>query len=279
MMNTPFEKIQKSLTKELPKQLLDYLPQKWEKLGDIAIIKLPQQLKKYQHIIGETYASILHCKTVLNDLGAISGVYREPNIEILFGKEETETVHLENGIRFKLDPQKIMFSSGNMDERMRMATISNPNETVIDLFAGIGYFTLPIAVFSKPSCVIACEINPLAYKYLCQNIVLNHVSEIVTPLLGDNRGIAPENCANRVIMGYLEDTKEFLSVAFRCLKNGKGVIHYHEVVPIENTPDSTIEVVQETAETCSRNIKLLFSKHIKSYSPGRDHIVVDVEVW
>ena len=279
MQNTPFQQIQKSLTNELPMHLLEYLPQKWEKLGDIAIIKLPQQLKRYQQTIGETYASVLHCKTVLNDMGAISGVYRDPKVEILFGQEETETVHLENGVRFKLDPQKIMFSSGNMDERIRMATISNPSETVVDLFAGIGYFTLPIAVFSKPTRVIACEINPFAYEYLCQNIVLNHVSGIVHPQLGDNRETAPENCADRVIMGYLEDTEEFLSVAFRCLKKRKGVIHFHDVVSVENAPDSTLNIIQKTAEICSRNTKLLVYKHIKSYSPGLDHIVVDVEIW
>jgi len=33
-----------------------------------------------------------------------------------------------------------MFSSGNMDERIRMSMISDKNEVVVDLFAGIGYF-------------------------------------------------------------------------------------------------------------------------------------------
>ncbi len=87
-------------------------------------------------------------------------------------------------------------------------TISNPHETVVDLFAGIGYFTLPMAVYSKPKKMFACEINPIAYQYLCANVVLNHVTNIVEPLLGDNRKIAPKDCADRVILGYLKEPQD-----------------------------------------------------------------------
>ncbi len=58
-----------------------------------------------------------------------------------------------------------MFSSGNMNERIRMSNISKPNEVVVDLFAGIGYFTLPIAVYSKPKKIYACEKNPISYDF------------------------------------------------------------------------------------------------------------------
>lgn len=219
MIETPLEKIKKSLKNNISLELTNFLPEKWEKIGDVLIVKLDEKLKSYGEEIGKTYAEVLHCKTVLNDVGGISGIYREPNVEILYGSENTEVVHKENGIRYKLDVAKIMFSSGNMDERLRMANISNKNETVVDLFAGIGYFTLPMAVYSKPRKIFSCEINPVAYKYLCKNIVLNHVTSIVNPLFGDNRIIAPKNVAERVIMGYFEDTEKFLPTAFDCLKN------------------------------------------------------------
>ncbi|MCJ2533880.1 MAG: class I SAM-dependent methyltransferase family protein, partial [Candidatus Thermoplasmatota archaeon] len=214
MIETPLEKIKKSLKNNISLELTNFLPEKWEKIGDVLIVKLDEKLKSYGEEIGKTYAEVLHCKTVLNDVGGISGIYREPNVEILYGSENTEVVHKENGVRYKLDVAKIMFSSGNMDERLRMANISNKNETVVDLFAGIGYFTLPMAVYSKPRKIFSCEINPVAYKYLCKNIVLNHVPSIVNPLFGDNRSIAPKNVAERVVMGYFEDTEKFLPTAF-----------------------------------------------------------------
>ena len=278
MVETPFVQIKKSLLKTMNKKLINNLPDKWEKVGDVVTIKLPAELKKYSKQIGKTYAEVLDCKAVLNDIGGISGTYRKPNVEIIYGTKETETVHKENGIRYKLDPQKIMFSSGNMDERIRMATISNENEMVVDLFSGIGYFTLPIAVYSKPKKIFACEINPAAYNYLCENIALNDVTSIVEPLLGDNRKTSPKNVADRVIIGYFEKTHRFLPVAINCLKNGVGIIHYHEVCPDKLIPGRPLKNAREAVGKFNRGVELLNYKHVKSYAPGVSHIVLDLKV-
>ena len=278
IMKTPFDEIKKSLKNNISLELTNFLPEKWEKIGDIVIIKLDEKLKSYAGEIGKTYAEVLHCKTVLNDVGGISGIYREPNVELLYGSKNTETVHKENGIRYKLDAQKIMFSSGNMDERLRMANISNKNETVVDLFAGIGYFTLPMAVYSKPKKVFSCEINHVAYEYLCKNIVLNHVTSIVQPLFGDNRKTAPKNVAERVVMGYFIDTEKFLPVAFNCLKKYTGFIHYHDVCLDKLFPEKPLKMVEKTAKKYERTAKLLAYRVIKSYAPGVSHIVLDIQV-
>ena len=278
MIETPLEKIKKSLKNNISLELTNFLPEKWEKMGDIVIVKLDEKLKSYGEEIGKTYAEVLHCKTFLNDVGGISGIYREPNVEILYGSENTEVVHKENGVRYKLDVTKIMFSSGNMDERLRMANISNKNETVVDLFAGIGYFTLPMAVCSKPKKIFSCEINPVAYNYLCKNIVLNHVTSIVNPLFGDNRIIAPKNVAERVVMGYFDDTGKFLPTAFDCLKNCTGIIHFHNVCSDELFPEKPLKMVEKTAKKYKRIVELLTYRIIKSYAPGVSHIVLDIQV-
>lgn len=278
MIETPLNQIKKLLSNEIPSELICYLPEKWEKIGDVLTIKLNESLRKHQEKIGERYAEILHCKTALNDVGGISGTYRKPKVEILYGSKNTETIHKENGIGYKLDLQKIMFSSGNMDERKRMANISNKNETVVDLFAGIGYFTIPMAVYSKPKAIFSCEINPIAYEYLCKNIVLNHVTSVVKPLLGDNKSMAPKNIADRVIMGYIDDTYRFLPTAIDCLKNGTGIIHYHDVFPNELIPEKSLKFVQEIAKKYDTNAKLLKYNYIKSYAPGVSHVVFDIKI-
>jgi len=278
MVETPFDEIKKYLIEIIPSELIDKIPDKWEKIGDVLILRLPTELSKYKKQIGKEYAEVLDCKSVLQDVSGITGTYREPNVKVIYGTKETATVHKENNIKYKLDPQKIMFSSGNMDERIRMAHISNKEETVVDLFAGIGYFTLPIAVYSKPKKIYACEINPVAYNYLCENIVLNNVAYSVEPLLGDNREIAPKNVADRVVMGYIRDTYEFIPTAINCLKNKIGVIHYHDVFPDELLKDKTLKIVKETAEKCDRGAEILSSKRVKSYAPGVSHIVLDIEI-
>jgi tRNA wybutosine-synthesizing protein 2 len=275
---TPLTQIKKSLSKEIPLDLISKIPDKWEKIGDVGIIKLYPDLVKYSKIIGKNYAINLKCKTILNDIGGIKGIYREPKTMIIYGSSNTETIHKENGISFKLDPQKIMFSSGNMDERLRMATISNEKEIVVDLFAGIGYFTLPIAVYSKPKKIFACELNPVAYDYLSKNIILNNVLNIVEPLKGDNRKVAPKNVADRIIMGYLIDTYRFLPTAFNCLKDCKGVIHYNDKIPEKKFPDGILKKINKVADKYNRNVKLLKYKHVKSYAPGISHYVLDIEI-
>jgi len=276
---TPFNSIKTALSAFIPSEMIGLLPDKWEKIGTVVTIKLPEELGQYKQIIGKASAEVLGCRTTLNDTGGISGIYRNPVVEVVFGSSETETIHSENGIRFRLDPQKIMFSSGNMGERRRMATIANNTETVVDLFTGIGYFTLPMAVYSKPKKIFACEINPVAYRYLCANVVLNHVSTIVEPLLGDNRTIAPKDCADRVILGYLTDPQEFLRVAFESLRNHTGILHYHELVPVERIPDQSLAHIKKVANMYHRFLEVLKVNEIKSYAPRVNHMVLDVRIY
>jgi tRNA wybutosine-synthesizing protein 2 len=278
MRQTPFVTIKKKISSIIPSEMVNRLPDKWEKIGSVVTITLPDELRQYQQVIGKAYADVLGCTTTLNDVGGISGVYREPVVEVIFGSSMTETVHIENGIRFKIDPRKIMFSSGNMTERRRMTMVAKRNETVVDLFACIGYFTLPMAVYSKPKKIVACEINPLAFKYLCENVVLNHVSTIVTPLFGDNRMVAPKNCADRVILGYLKDPQLFLPVALETLRNHCGVLHYHELVPTELIPDQPLSHIEKVAKIYHRSLELIMINEIKSYAPKVDHVVLDVRI-
>jgi tRNA wybutosine-synthesizing protein 2 len=278
MVENPLNLIKKTLLKDVSKDLVRKIPDKWEKMGDVLTIKLPVDLRRYSYIIGKSYAKTLKCKTVLNDIGGISGIYREPNVEVIYGSKNTVTIHKENGIKFKLDPQRIMFSSGNIDERIRMANISNKNEIVVDLFAGIGYFSIPMAVYSKPKKIYACEINPISYNYLLKNIIINSVVSIIEPKKGDNRKISPKNIANRAILGYFGDTYKFLPTAFDCLKNHSGIIHYHDTFPKELIPVRPLKIVKKIAEGYNRTIKLLKYKNVKTYAPGINHCVLDIQI-
>ena len=277
-MQTPYQMIQQMLIGKISSDVLSLLPRKWEKLGDVLIIKLSSVLEPFSNEIGEVYASVLGCKSVLVDTGGISGPYRKPVINHIFGEKKTETVHDENGIRFHLDPQEIMFSSGNIDERKRMGFIAHSDEIVIDLFAGIGYFSIPMAVYSKPQKIFACEINPLSYRFLLLNCKENKVNDIVCPILGDCKKNAPKNIADRVIMGYFHDTISFLDTAIESLKQQQGIIHYHDTFPDTAIPDTPLSQVQEACHRYNRFAYLAGYKKIKSYAPGISHYVLDIEI-
>jgi tRNA wybutosine-synthesizing protein 2 len=108
------------------------------------------------------------------------------------------------------------------------------------------------------------------------NIVLNHVTSIVQPLLGDNRSVAPRNIADRVIMGCIRNTQTFLPLAFECLKED-GFIHYHNLCPTDST-DKLYQDISQVANHYGKEAKVLALKRIKSYAPGIDHYVLDVKV-
>lgn len=269
---TPFSMIARSL--DIPAPAKERLPRRWELIGDVLVLKLDSSLREYDGDVAEAYACVLGAKTVLEDVGGISGEHREPNLRLILGNDTT-TVHKENGVLFKLDVMKVMFSSGNIHERVRMARICRPGETVVDMFAGIGYFSIPIAVHSEPGKVYACEINPTAYGYLEENIRLNRVIG-VEPLLGDCLDVAPEGVADRVVMGHLWG-KEYLGKAARVVGE-KGFIHYHEACHKDELPRGPLETVRRGVEKENRRMIRATLRKIKSYSPNVDHIVVDAEI-
>ena len=269
----PIDDVREAAT--IPDALKPLLPDKWERFGDVGVIKLDPRLDRYEHEVAEAYASVLGLKAVLKDVVGISGQYRTPSTRLLLGSD-TVTTHVENGIRYRFDAAKIMFSSGNIEERMRMAGMACDGEVVVDMFAGIGYFTLPLAVYQQPRKIVACEINPVAQKYLSENAKLNHVDRKIEVFAGDNRDLPGEGYADRVIMGYVKTTHEFLPVAMRLLRDG-GVVHYHETCPNELLPLRPIQRIVDNLQ--GGRAEIMRSKVVKSYAPGVSHVVVDARVF
>jgi tRNA wybutosine-synthesizing protein 2 len=269
----PFKDILKRI--QIPEDKKPLLPAKWEQLGHVLIMKINGELIDWLDEISNAYSEVLGAQTILRDVGGIEGEYREPVLELIKGTT-TETTHVENGIKYKLDAARLMFSSGNVDERIRMASVCKDGEVVVDMFAGIGYFALPMAVHSDPRKIIAYEINTLAYDYLRQNITLNEIENIIEPHLSDCSD-ARENVADRVVMGYIGTTHEFLPKAVRILR-GKGVIHYHETCPDRLMSDRPLKRIKGAAENEGKEAEILNIRTIKSYAPGVRHVVVDARV-
>ncbi len=257
---------------DVPEKIKPKLPKRWEQLGHVLILKIDPELEDWLEEIAVTYAKILDVDTVLQDTGGVQGQFREPVMELIIG-DNTETVHLENSIRYCLDAGKLMFSSGNVDERIRMASVCEPGETVVDMFAGIGYFTLPMAVHSEPARIIAHELNPISHKYLKMNAQLNGVAKIVEPVLGDCLE-AEEGIADRIVMGYVGTIHEYLPKAMKILKD-TGIIHYHETCPDRLMPDRPQERVIAAAMNAGKSVEMMEMQTIKTYSPGVVHVVVD----
>jgi len=268
----PQERIAERL--DLPPMLKAQLPEKYERLGHVLVLRLPDDLIPYKEKVAEAYAKVLRARTVLLEKGIIWGVERRPDVELIYGRE-TETTHLESGIMYRLDPTKVMFSSGNFDEKQRMGALDCRGETVVDMFAGIGYFTLPLTVKAGAEKVVACEINPVAAGYLRTNARLNGVEDRISVFEGDNRDLPGEGFADRVVMGYVNITWQFLPKAFSLVKKG-GIVHYQDTCSIDRIPDGLIENLKNGCG--GRPFEVLGVREVKAYAPSISHMVVDVRV-
>ncbi len=264
--------LETKLKGKIPAGKLKFLPSGFQRIGDIIILNLNPELDRYSRHIGRIVLDEFRIKTVCAKTGGIKGDTRKPSVKKIAGNG-TETIHRENGCMYRLDVTRIMFAKGNVRERGRIAGIVKSGETVVDMFAGIGYFSIPIAKFSSAEKIIAVDKNPEAIKYLKENIKLNKIKNI-EPVLGDCRKIRMENAADRIIMGYLPGTEKFLPAAFSFLKNS-GTIHYHNICPKDKLWKKPLEELKRDAEKSGYRLEKAGKRIVKQYSPGIYHVVLD----
>ena len=259
------------LARGVPRELA---PRRWERIGDIVVIRFSAAARPHAELIAAVCGAVLRVRTVVEDRSGIHGPMRTPDVRVLWG-DGTETLHVEGGVRYALDVGRIMFSSGNLAERVALPARVRPGDVVVDLFAGIGYFALPIALRSRARVVYACEVNPVAFRYLTTNIRLNRATNVI-PRLGDCREVAPRAVADWVLMGHF-DAREYLDVAFDALR-GRGTILYHELCPKEQYPDALTRRLAAAARARWMNVVSIRTRIVKSYAPGIVHATAELAV-
>lgn len=171
------------------------------------------------------------------------------------------TVVVENGISFGFDITKVMFCSGNVTERMRAGRICARGQVVVDLYCGIGYYTLPYLVHCGAGRVHACEWNPHSVAALRVNLEAAQVANRCVIYEGDNAAEATQtalaNIADRVSLGLLPSSTSGWPLAVNALKCSGGVVHVHENVPAKN--------IEQWVQSCCAQFKHLFERKLQHY--------------
>jgi tRNA wybutosine-synthesizing protein 2 len=250
----------------LPKEIL---PSSYQVLGNILLLKLsnPEALRQKKKIGFAILKLFPYIKTICLQHG-VKGEFRKPKIEIIAGLKQTETVHKELDCVFKLDAAKIMWSKGNHFERQRLLKLVKPNEIVVDMFAGIGYWSIILAKHTKAKRIIAIEKNPESFNFLIENICLNKLLNVMA-IENDCRNFSYDKKPNRIIMGYFPDTIKFLPAALKLSKKGTK-IHFHELT-------NDLEKLK-TALEGFKKFRVENIREVKEYSPSKRHYVFDLKV-
>ena len=228
-------------------------------IGDVAVLHGDAPTDE------ELAGIIRHCRPrgVIRVKGFV-GAMRTPDVEILYGTTG-EVRHREEGYTFILDPGRVMFAQGNRNEKARIAALVRPGERVADMFAGIGYFTIPAAMSGGR--VHAMEINPIAFEYLQRNIMANHVADRASGELGDCRELL-SGVYDRVLMGHF-DAPSMLADALAHVRAG-SVLHVHSIGDVSETIRERVGEAGFSAAVTSRRVK--------KYGPYAWHMVQDVTI-
>lgn len=279
----------------ISEEMLDNLPKKWEMFNDLAIIpndsvnslewrRVLANDESLTKKIWEIIAECINVSRIARQAEIAVDKIRSSQVKMIKGNSG-EVEFVDNGVKFWLDVTKVMFSSGNVTERHRIGEINMDGEIVIDAFAGIGYYTLPMLVRSNAKHVYACEMNPNSIIALRRGAELNQVLDRLTIVEGDNQETLQSltGIADRLHLGILPSSQSTWKLAINCLKSTGGMIHIHMNVKeseIEDFSDQCIaELNKYAVNQCGfENVSLQHVEKVKWYAPHIRHIVLDVAI-
>ncbi|XP_027598558.2 tRNA wybutosine-synthesizing protein 2 homolog isoform X2 [Pipra filicauda] len=216
------------------------VPHAWQRHGDLVLLSEDSfraaPWESLGPVLWETVASALGARRIARRGRVLPDGMRTPSVTLLLGQDGW-VEHVDNGIRYTFDVTKCMFSPGNITEKLRVASLPCSGEVLVDLYAGIGYFTLPFLVHAGAAFVHACEWNVHAVEALRRALALNGVQDRCHIHHGDSRQLELRDMADRVNLGLIPSSEEGWPVACRVLKKDTGgVLHIHHNVETPPAP-------------------------------------------
>ena len=252
----------------------------FDQIGEIIILRIPDSLKSKKKIIGEALLDqVKTTRSVFYQSSPVEGEFRTRNLEILAGEDNTETEYKESGCRFLVDVEKAFFSPRLSTERERIANLIHDNEIIINMFGGVGMFSILAAKLRKCT-VYNIDINPNASLLCEKNIELNKLKGKIISLNGDSVKIIQDklqNLADRVLMLLPERSDEFLETAILAAKNN-GIIHYYSHIHADKKQDAPKLSEEHYLKISKIKSKILNSRIVRPVGPRFYQTVVDVQI-
>ena len=256
-----------------PADVLGFEP-RYERLGDVAILDEddPERARRVADAIVE---SDLPVRTVVNRASKVKGELRVREWDVLVGSE-TETVHREYGHEFALDIATVYFSPRLATERHRVVSQVREGERVVDMFAGVGPFVVPMA--ARGAAVVGVDLNPDAIEYLRENARRNGVEDRVTAVEGDVRDVSDEyeGWATRIVMNLPHSAGNFLETAV-ALAGEDCVLHYYDIQHEDDPFGPGIEAIRAAAEP-EYEVTVETERVVRSYAPHEVNVCLDVRL-
>jgi tRNA (guanine37-N1)-methyltransferase len=258
---------------EVPEGQRDILPSSFDVVGDVAMIKVPDELWDHRCTIGDALIKVnRNIRVVFHDYG-VKGDFRIRDLEKIAGEGSSETVHKEFGVKLYTDPSKVYFNPRLSSERSRIANLVQDGETIIDMFAGVAPFGTVIGKLSRPKVVYSIDLNPEAEHFARMNAEKNHIDCLV-PMTGDSSKLIYDlPVADRVIMNLPQIADRFLRYAMDRMRPG-SVAHMYKIIEREEFPQFCDDLAKDM-EALGHRIETR-SSELKTYSPTMSVYSMDI---
>ena len=200
-------------------------------VGDVAIVRLAEVSGgDKKRLAAALLKELKNVRCVFEQVGGIEGEFRLRKLRHLAGEKRTLTLHRENGCAFAVDVARCYFSPRLATERLAIARRVAPVENVLNMFAGVGPFSVEVAKLARAR-VTSCEVNGYACELHEENNRLNKVERKVRVIEGDAADLPKLTKAkyDRILMPHPSQAERFLPTALKMAKKN-GVVHYYRHV-------------------------------------------------
>jgi tRNA (guanine37-N1)-methyltransferase len=279
----PVGSLEEVLAQKLPSSIIPLVSKSFDVIGDIAIIELSPQAEPFEKNVAEALMRVhKNVKTVYSKSGPITDNRRLRPLHHILGARRTETIHKELGCRFKIDISKVFFSPRLSEEHKRVADQVRPGESVVDMFAGVGPFSILIAKRLNDVQIHAIDANPEAAKLIEENARMNKVQDRIKVWSGDVRMVVKSNLsgiATRVIMNHPSQAREFLGPGCEALRHDGGIVNYYTFAEGVDSESKARRELAAALDNLGWKIEKTIETHkVRGVAPMKWQIAIDAKV-
>jgi tRNA (guanine37-N1)-methyltransferase len=274
---TKLKSLEEILQGEFSADELEELKTSYDLFGEVAVLEIPDELIPKEETIGRALLKLYpKLRAVFKKSGEVRGEFRVRELKLIAGTGSSVTTYKEHGCTYRFDIAKVFFTPRLSTERLRVAEQAKAGEVVVDMFAGVGPFSILIAKKQpKIKKIYAIDLNPDAVLYMKENIILNKAQEKIIPLVGDATKIVSKELkgvADRVIMNLPKTGEDFLPYAIQALKK-KGVIHFYTFAADEESVEADLK-----KKLSGYKYRILETRRVKPYAPHEWTFAADIEL-
>ncbi len=253
----------------IPENELNKLPNRFDIIGNIAVVSVPEEMEKYNGDIARAIMGRMqNIRTVLNKISKLEGDRRVADFEIIAGSS-TKTIHKEFGYSYKIDLRQSFFNGRLSFERKRVASLVQKNENILVPFCGVGPFAIPAATSADN--VVAVEMNGCACRSFAENCRLNGVEDKINIINADANDIPSiiKKGFDRAIIPTPYGMDHFLESISSLVKKG-GYVHFYTFKPRE-------KITELIGRYENMGFEVLFHRRCGNVAPGISRWVFDLK--